>query len=76
MRYFPNRGGSARQDFDAAIRADPTNLYAWYNRAGTYSGLDIHVFAGARDYDPRPGWAAGISDLTEAVRLKPDFAQA
>ncbi|MGH8734594.1 MAG: hypothetical protein ACREVB_12980, partial [Burkholderiales bacterium] len=76
LMHFPNLGGSARQDFEAAIRVEPTNPYAWYGRAATWSGVTFQVFTGARDYDPRAAIAAQIADVTEAIHLKPDFALA
>jgi tetratricopeptide (TPR) repeat protein len=66
-RHRPNLAGTAAKDFDAAVRVDPGNPYAWYNRAFSW-GVDIN--------NPRVDWNFEIANLNKAIEVKPDFAMA
>jgi len=67
VRHMPNRPGSAQRDFEQAVKVDPQNPYAWYNRALTY---------GFNPANPRMQWDYEIENLSRAIALKPDFAKA
>lgn len=67
FQFHPNLQGTALQYLDAALKADPRNPYAWYNRAPYY----------APDFrDPEPNWDFMIYHYSKAIEYKPDFAGA
>ena len=67
FRFHPNLQGTALQYLDAALKADPRNPYAWYNRAPYYA---------PNLRDPEPNWDFMIYHYSKAIEYKPDFAGA
>ena len=67
FRFHPNLQGTALQYLDAALKVDPRNPYAWYNRAPYYA---------ANLADPEPNWDFMIHHYSKAIEYKPDFAGA
>jgi len=69
----------AIRDYDEAIRLDPEYAGAYYNRGKAYSQMG-HEELAILDYDKAirldPGIAQTYSDYTEAIRRKPDRADA
>jgi tetratricopeptide (TPR) repeat protein len=67
FQFHPNLQGTALQYLDAALKADPRNPYAWYNRAPYYA---------PNLSDPEPNWDFMIYHYSKAIEYKPDFAGA
>jgi tetratricopeptide (TPR) repeat protein len=65
--YHPNLQGTALRDLDAALKVDPRNPFAWYNRAPYYA---------PNFGDPEPDWDFMIHHYNKAIEYKPDFAGA
>jgi tetratricopeptide (TPR) repeat protein len=60
VRMNLGRADLAREDFDAAIRHDPTYHVAWGNRAAYYY--------------LRKEWKEAAEDASQALKLKPNYA--
>jgi tetratricopeptide (TPR) repeat protein len=67
FRYHPNLQRTALNDLDAALKVDPRNPFAWYNRAPYYA---------PNFGDPEPDWDFMIHHYDKAIEYKPDFAGA